>query len=135
MKPPAEQTCFTLRREPGLVIVRLFGEIDDRQSREWRSDLSAEIALRGAPRFVAFDMFDAQPKNSMSTRFDVAAYARELMKQVHWVALLMPSSAGGMLVVRVIAGIVATSRVSLLTSKQSFHQALEAMRKGNRPND
>lgn len=130
---PAEERCFSLLREPTLILVRLFGEIDDRQSQAWRDRLSAEIQARGAPRFVAFDMSDAHPRNSMSTRFAVAAYARDLMKRVDWAVLLMPSNIGSALVVRLVAGIVATTRVSLLGDRPRFEQALSSLRKGERP--
>jgi len=129
----ADQRCFDVSCEPGLVIVRLFGEIDDRQSQMWRDRLTAEIQLRGAPRFVAFDMIDAHPKNSMKTRFEVAAYCRDLMKRVEWAALLLPVSVGGALVVRIVISIVATSRISVVASRPELDAVLASMRRGDRP--
>lgn len=124
-------TC-TVWREPQLILVRLVGEIDDEASQEWRSRVAAEMA-RGAPRFVAFDMHDANPRNSMSTRFQVAAFARDLVKRVEWVVLLMPSNVGAGLVVRLIMGIVSAAHVSAVTSKVAFQEALESLRRGERP--
>lgn len=124
-------TC-TVWREPQLILVRLAGEIDDEASQEWRSRVAAEMA-RGAPRFVAFDMHDANPRNSMSTRFQVAAFARDLVKRVEWVVLLMPSNVGAGLVVRLIMGIVSAAHVSAVTSKAAFQEALESLRRGERP--
>ncbi len=124
-------TC-TVWREPQLILVRLSGEIDDKASQEWRDRLTAEMA-RGAPRFVAFDMHDANPRNSMSTRFQVAAFARDMVKRVEWVVLLMPSNVGAGVVVRLIMSIVAAAHVSAVTSRAAFQEALESMRRGERP--
>jgi len=123
----------TIRRLPQVVVVTLSGDLDDRASEDWRTRLSEELRLGGTPRFVAFDMFDANPRNSMSTRFQVAAYARDLTKRVEWVLLLMPSTVGASVVVRLIIGIVAAAHVSAVTTRAAFESGLKAMYRGERP--
>jgi hypothetical protein len=129
----ASGPCFTLRREPNLLHMRLFGELDDRRSKEWRTALAAELAAGGAPRFVAFDTHDADARSSMTTRLVTAGYVREMLKRFEWAALLVPVATGGSVAVRIIMGIVRTQRISMVTSREAFQEALEQMRLGERP--
>jgi hypothetical protein len=132
--PPAADGHFmTLQREGDLVLVRLRGEIDDRQSEAWRARVDEEIRIRGVPRFVAFDMFDSNPRSSMTSRFQVASYVRAMMKRVEWAALLMPRNVGATVVVRLVMKMWGVPTVSVASSLAEFERILDKMLRGERP--
>jgi len=124
---------IVIGRDPTLVTVQLRGIIDDQRSMEWRVSLTEELRLRGVPRFVAFDMLDADMRSSMASRFEVASYVRDMMKRVEWAALLLPRGVGSGVVVRVVMRLVSIAHVSAFPSRVDFQQALGEMRRGERP--
>jgi hypothetical protein len=130
-----EEAWFTVWRKPGLVVVRLAGTIDDAQSAAWRIRLSQEFDRRGTPRFVAFDMYDADPQGSMSSRVQVVSYVRDMMRRVEWAALLVPRRMSASLAVRVVARIINITNVSIITTRAELSRLLDAMRVGRLPQD
>jgi hypothetical protein len=130
-----EEGWFTIWRRPGLVVVRLRGEIDDAQSAAWRIGLSREFHLRGTPRFVAFDMYDSDPRGTMTSRVQVVTYVREMMRRVEWAALLVPRRMSASLAVRVVARLIDITNVSIITTRAELSHLLGAMRAGRLPRD
>jgi hypothetical protein len=129
----AKEDFMTIWRQPGIIAVRLRGEVDDRASHTWRAAVTAEVQLRGLPRFVAFDMYDCDPQSSMASRFQVASYVRDLMRRSEWAAILMPRAVGASVVVRLVMSIAGIPNVSVAPTKPAYWDLLEAMRKGERP--
>jgi hypothetical protein len=84
----AQGATWTLYREPHLLLVRFFGELDDEASAAWRTAAQANIDAVGWPRIAFVAPTEGTAATSLGSRMRSAAFLRHTARHVERVVIV-----------------------------------------------